>query len=290
MPRSDKVSIVLPTYNGAKYLKESLDSCLSQTYSTIEVIVVVDGSSDDTQTILSQYKDERLKIIALEVNQGLSVALNTGFAISNGDYLTWTSDDNRYAPRAIETMLNFLQSHAAVDLVYAPYWEIDSLGKTTGAYRVIPPDRIMDSNPVGACFMYRRSVYEAIGDYDPNTSLFEDYEYWLRVSQIFKLATLDEPLYFYRLHEKSLTAQPGIYYKRWRLATHLKREKFGWLWRRYWLELAYIDIDESFLCYRQRDYARIPRLVIRALFRNPAWILNRGVVSIFIRSLGWKKR
>lgn len=290
MLQSDKVSIVLPTYNGAQYLRESLDSCLAQTHTNIEVIVVVDGSSDDTLAILSPYKDERLKIIAHEVNRGLPAALNTGFAVSNGDYLTWTSDDNRYAPRAIEVMLNFLQSHAAVGLIYAPYWEIDKEGKIIREPRRLHPDAILEFSPVGACFIYRRAVYEAIGNYNPNTPLFEDYEYWLRVSQVFKMESLDEPLYFYRLHEKSLTAQPGVYYKRWRLATQLKREKFGWPWRCYWLELAHIDIDESFSCYRQHEYAPIPRLITRALFRNPAWILNRGVVSIFMQALGWKKR
>jgi len=280
-----RVSVILPTFNGMRYIRKAIDSVLSQTYNNIELIVVVDGSTDDTASILNQYTDPRLKIIFHQTNQGLPQALNTGFAYSTGDYLTWTSDDNRYIAQAIAVMVEYLEIHSDVAFVYAPYWEIGENEDTMRLKKVWPSDMILNFNPVGPCFLYHRYVYEEIGEYDTSTFLFEDYDYWLRISQKFKIKSLAEPLYYYRLHKNALTGQPGVIHKRWRLGTRMKRERFGLPWHRYWLEMARIDIDEAFACYRDGNFARVPLLALRGLARNPAWILNLGVTSIMIRSL-----
>ena len=106
---SPKVSIVLPTYNGAKYIRQCINSCLNQTYNNIELIIVDDGSKDETPDIIKSYKDERIKYIMHARNLGLPYALNTGFRNAVGEYLTWTSDDNYYTKKAIETMLSFIK-------------------------------------------------------------------------------------------------------------------------------------------------------------------------------------
>src|SRR5438128_1966436 len=91
------VSVILPTHNGSKYLRQSIESCLSQTYLDIELIVVDDGSMDETSAILESLTDDRVRKIRHQTNRGLSAALNTGCAEARGEYLTWTSDDNLYA-------------------------------------------------------------------------------------------------------------------------------------------------------------------------------------------------
>jgi glycosyltransferase involved in cell wall biosynthesis len=111
------VSIVLPTYNGSRYIQQSIDSCLNQTYSNIELIIVDDGSTDCTEQIINSYTDNRIRYIQHQKNAGLPTALNTGVAHATGDYLTWTSDDNFYAPQAIETQLTFLLKNK-YDFVY----------------------------------------------------------------------------------------------------------------------------------------------------------------------------
>ena len=105
-----KVSIVLPVYNGEKYLRESLDSILTQTFSDWELIIVNDCSTDGTQNIIEEYvsKDSRIRTIKNSINQKLPESLNIGFRISTGEYLTWTSDDNMYRPEALEVMTNYL--------------------------------------------------------------------------------------------------------------------------------------------------------------------------------------
>src|SRR3990170_3452478 len=107
---SPKVSIVLPTYNGEKYIRQSIDSCLNQTHENIELIIVDDCSIDNTPEIIKSYKDSRVKSLRHDQNKFLPHALNTGFSNATGEYLTWTSDDNYYAKEAIEKMVSFLKN------------------------------------------------------------------------------------------------------------------------------------------------------------------------------------
>ncbi len=201
------VSIVLPTYNGSTYLRESLESVLSQTFRRLELIVVDDGSAEDIGSIVAGLHDPRVTYLRHEVNRGLPEALNTGFRAARGDYLTWTSDDNRYAPDAIERLVSFLASYPDIDFVYASSFVLDEvgLGWTERIQTAKPPEFLVEANGVGACFLYRRKVYQEIGDYDPSAFLAEDFDYWIRVSRKFRMQRLFAPLYYYRFHKKALT-------------------------------------------------------------------------------------
>jgi len=207
---SVKVSIVLPTYNGSRYLRQSVESCLSQTFRNIELIIVDDGSVEDIRSLItSRFDDPRIKFVRHEKNQGLPAALNTGFRNATGDYLTWTSDDNYYAETAIEKMARFLQTYPDVDFVYAESYELNENhpGPTRKILRLKPPQWLEVNNGVGACFLYKRVVYEEIGEYSQAVALTEDYEYWVRISKRFRMQRLNIPLYYYRYHGESLTGK-----------------------------------------------------------------------------------
>jgi glycosyltransferase involved in cell wall biosynthesis len=199
-----KVSVVLPTYNGALYLKQSINSCLSQTYKNIELIIVDDCSTDNTPEILSSFNDPRIKIIRHETNKGLPLALNTGFANATGDFLTWTSDDNYYVDNAIEKKLAFLMKNGS-SFVYCDFYKINGDDSKVTLECLDDVLRLDIGNGVGPCFLYSRPVKDVVGDYDPQTRLAEDYDYWIRVSKTFSMKHLSEPLYFYRDHVGSLT-------------------------------------------------------------------------------------
>jgi len=100
-----RVTIVLPTFNGSRYIRQSIESCLNQTYRNIELIIIDDGSTDNTIEIINSYRDDRLRLIQFEENLGHIAALNYGFSVSTGDFLTWTSDDDYYALDAISQMV-----------------------------------------------------------------------------------------------------------------------------------------------------------------------------------------
>ena len=207
--RSELVSIVLPTYNGAKYLRQSIDSCLAQTYQNIELIVVDDCSTDDTPDIIKSYADSRIRYIRHAQNKKLPLSLNTGFSYATGKYLTWTSDDNYYIPKAIETLVAAFSTNVAVDFVYSDYFNINELDEITPV-TVGAPEKLIFYNSIGASFLYKRTIYESLGGFDKEYFLCEDYEYWVRIYlSHFRFHRVSARLYYYRRHSNSLTGLTG---------------------------------------------------------------------------------
>src|SRR4051794_6743497 len=109
-PELGLASIVLPTYNGSKYLASAIESCLAQTYRNFELILVDDCSKDATPEIIANYaaRDSRVRSIRHETNQHLPGGLNTGHKAARGEFLTWTSDDNLLRPDFLAEMVGFL--------------------------------------------------------------------------------------------------------------------------------------------------------------------------------------
>ena len=112
MNKKPLVSIVLPTYNGYRFLEKSICSILNQSHSNWELIIVDDASTDESPEIIDKYvlADKRIRSIRHETNRKIPAALNTGFTQAEGVYLTWTSDDNCYKPDALVNMVDYLES------------------------------------------------------------------------------------------------------------------------------------------------------------------------------------
>lgn len=224
-----KVSIVLPVYNGAQYLRQSIESCLEQTHKNLELVVVDDGSTDETPLIVAEYvkHDSRIIPIRNERNLGLPGALNVGFTHTTGKLLTWTSHDNYYVPQAIETLVRYLCTWRDVDLVYSAYRIINAEGDVAPNVNYLPPPwELPYHNTVGAYFLYRRAVYDQVGEYRENIECAEDYDYWVRVYKAgFKMMRLHVPLYYYRHHPRSLTSKQAS--RVIELTRRVRQEHFG---------------------------------------------------------------
>lgn len=202
------ISIILPTYNGSSLLPQSIESCLSQTFTDFELIIVNDCSTDNTLEVAQAYaaKDARIKVISNETNQRLPASLNIGFAASKGTYLTWTSDDNVFLPTALERMYQEL-TRTNSDLIYANFNVISETGEIIEEKKLKGPKYLFDYNFVGFCFLYTRNVYEQLGGYRVDLFCAEDYEYWLRIwANGFKVHHLPETLYHRMDNPASLTA------------------------------------------------------------------------------------
>jgi len=205
---SPTVSIVLPTHDGSRFLGQAVQSCLGQTFRDLELIVVDDASTDCTATLLHEHalSDKRLTVLRNQDNRGLPASLNRGFSAASGRYLTWTSDDNWYRPGALQAMLSFLDGHPTVDLVYADHTVVHEHPFLEEARTCEPAENLTEVNVVQACFLFRRSLLEKLGDHDESLACAEDYDYWLRAQvEGFLLAPLHQDLYVYRLHGSSLT-------------------------------------------------------------------------------------
>ena len=204
------ISIVLPTYNGARYLQRSVDSCLSQTFGDFELIIVNDCSTDDTGAIAEEYgrKDARVRVIHNAFNKKLPLSLNTGFEQARGAYHTWTSDDNYYAPEALQVLVNEITSRPEADLVYTDYYLIDEQDRVTGKKKF---NNIYDGFTewlgCGACFLYKAELFAVNKGYNPGAFLIEDYDFFMRAFLKFNFHYLPRyDLYYYREHAASLTS------------------------------------------------------------------------------------
>lgn len=203
------ISIILPTFNGSKYLEVAVSSCIRQTFSDWELIIVDDASTDASPKIISRLmqEDRRIRTIRHDSNRKLPAALNTGFANARGRYLTWTSDDNCYRPQALAEMVACLDGNADVGLVFSGYSVIDEKGNEIDRISPGDPDNLHLLNCIGPSFLYRREVGEQVGSYSESLFLVEDYDYWLRTASCFTLRPLHEDLYLFRQHSGSLTQQ-----------------------------------------------------------------------------------
>lgn len=244
------VSVVLPTYNQAEYLPLALDSVLSQTWQDRELIVVNDGSTDDTSRILDAYEQRYGFTVIHQENQGLPRALNNGFRRARGRYLTWTSSDNVMLPRMLKVLVDTLDRHPRVGLVYADWAVIDEQGDVIGEVETLDFDQhlLMRTNYINACFLYRRECQDRLGLYDPQYVQAEDWEYWWRISCSFGVMHVPQVLYQFRVHSSSLTetevlAHPGGpppgYH---RLADRFRTRPWAWYFSKLkweWLRLKF---------------------------------------------------
>jgi len=178
------VTIITPTYNCGKYLAETIDSVLSQSYSEIDYIVIDDGSTDDTNLILREYSDTRLTIIKQE-NIGEHHTINKGLNLVRGEYFMYPNADDPLLPGAIEMLVEAMESNPDVLCAYPDWKVIDEQGDTchkvqTREYDLDWMVRHHTCTPsVGS--MFRSSVIKLVGYRDPQFRWVSDFDYWLRV-------------------------------------------------------------------------------------------------------------
>ena len=201
------VSIVLPTYNGEKYLKKAIESIIKQTYKNWELIIINDCSTDSTVDIIKEYlkKDNRISLYSNEKNLKIPKSLNKGFGYAKGKFYTWASDDNIYKPNAFEVLVNYLITHPEVDLVSSRADLIDADGKI---FKIFDKNnkrnliRFTRGCNIGGCFMYRSEIAKKIGKYDEKLYCAEDYDFWCRIFINGNIAYIPDNLYQYRYHSK----------------------------------------------------------------------------------------
>lgn len=216
------VSVVMSVYNGERYLRESVNSVLNQTWRDFELIIINDGSTDETAELLATIDDPRVLVIENKSNQGLVRSLNLGLERARGEYVARHDADDVALPQRLERQAQFLNSHSDVSIVGSGYIEIDESGKRRKRVRM--PEEVLMlrwhalfQNPFAhSTVMFRRASVMEMGGYAGQTeaSHVEDYELWLRLMWSGQLmVNIAEPLVHWRSNpegvSKTFASQQG---------------------------------------------------------------------------------
>lgn len=199
------VSILLPVYNGAAYLLESLDSVLQQTHQDFELIIIDDGSRDESARIIQSINDRRIRFYRQD-NRGLAATLNRAIELSRGEYLARQDQDDVSLPDRLKKQLSYLISHPHCSLVGTWAEIVSGTEKTGRVHRhaaedyCLKFDLLFDNPFVHSSVMLRKSAVEAVGMYstDPSRQPPEDYELWSRLSRQWEVSNIPEVLHIYR--------------------------------------------------------------------------------------------
>lgn len=215
----DLVSVITANYNGSQYLREAVESVLSQDYTAIEYIIVDDGSTDGSQSLIKALaeSDSRIKPIFLEKNVGVAEARNHGIKASTGKYLTFIDADDLWSNRKISAQKALFDHHPKAGLVVTAAQVIDKQGqhlaeKKSAARRshvkqgcVSLYDYVSGQIPASINTMTKRECIDKVGTFNPNYIIGEDYELWMRIVRYYEYYYIDEPLHFYRVHDNNAT-------------------------------------------------------------------------------------
>jgi len=182
------VSVVTPTYNRARFLPDSVSSVLAQTFDDLELIIVDDGSDDDTDDVLEPYlADSRVRYFYQE-NQGQSQARNLALEYATGDFIAFLDSDDVWAPDKLEKQLAVLQSNQDVDIVHGDEAVIDEKGQVVSLQNMkrysgwITRYLLADNSVSITTALVRRRCFDEMGGFDTSVGVADDYELWLRFS------------------------------------------------------------------------------------------------------------
>ncbi|MBN1585110.1 glycosyltransferase family 2 protein [Candidatus Uhrbacteria bacterium] len=201
--QKDKISVIMPVYNAADTVSETLDSLLVQTYGNFEVLAVDDGSTDSSRDIIRKYaaEDGRIRLIERETNGGVAAAINTGLGLADGEFIARIDADDLARPYRFQKQVDFFRQHPEVGILgggYAPFRE-----DGTGFEAFHPTDClelawrfVTNTYFCHPSVMFRRGVFEAMGDY-PKVEA-EDFAYFSEAIKLFRGANLPEILIDYR--------------------------------------------------------------------------------------------
>lgn len=215
---SSFVTVIMPVYNGERYLEQAVQSALSQTYRNFELIVVDDCSTDQSTKIIEQHlSDDHVVFLQNEKNMGVAASRNHALKFAKGDLITFLDQDDVWLPHKLEIQVAALQAHPEVGLLHADYARIDPKGVLLPAYRELPVDRFdnpaapvnvrdvfaeifISNNIQPLTSMIPRKVIDAVGSFEAELPGVDDYELWLRIALSYPIGHIQTIAGYWRRH------------------------------------------------------------------------------------------
>ncbi len=208
------VSVVTPAYNQGMFLRDTIESVLSQDYPNIELLVLNDGSTDETENILKEYTG-RIRW-ETQKNIGQTATINKGWRMTKGEIITWLNSDDTFLPGGVRKGVDYLLAHPDTSIVFADSLFTEADGTPLGESRPLPPFEYKKFvtnciNPVAQPSSFiRRSVVEKAGELDTSFYYFMDWDFWLRAGLYVKIDYIKDLWSTYRLHPESKTVSQSL--------------------------------------------------------------------------------
>lgn len=208
------VTVLMPVYNGERYLRYAVDSILNQTFKDLEFLIIDDGSTDTSREIIRSYADPRIRLIENVKNQGLIKTLNRGLELAQGTYIARQDQDDVSHLQRLEKQVNFFTAHPGVVLAGTQVNSMDQYGRTSRPFGccvlkseiAIRWQSMFDNPFVHSSVMMRTDVVRREGGYDEHFVACEDFEFFSRLTYTYQTSNLSEVLLDYRYHADSITS------------------------------------------------------------------------------------
>ncbi|RUT02709.1 hypothetical protein DSM106972_056290 [Dulcicalothrix desertica PCC 7102] len=211
-----KVSVIIPAYNAEKTIRETINSVLEQTYSNLELILINDGSTDETLELINEVKDSRLQVFSYP-NGGLSMARNRGITHATGEYISFIDADDLWTYDKLELQLEAFKKSPEAGVAYSWTICVDNAGKhfhqgvkasfEGNVYKHLLVNNFIAS---GSNVLIRTEAVKSVGEFDITLKSCEDWDYWLRLAPNWKFVVVPKPQIIYRLSLGGMSSKVDV--------------------------------------------------------------------------------
>ena len=268
-----RVSVVIPAYNQARFVAQAVESVLAQTMPAAEVIVVNDGSTDETAAVLDQFQTP-VRVLTQQ-NQGVSRARNAGVAASSGDAVAFLDADDAWKPNKLAAQVELLEGNPELGLVHCGVEQIDSHGQVLGHHLDgmqgwVFEEMLLFRRSVilggGSGVMLRRELFEELGGFDPSLSTSADWDFYFRAARRRPVGFVPEPLLQYRLHGANMHGNVAL----------MEHDML------YAYDKAFREPDQQLRRLRRRSYGNLHLVLAGSYFtaRKPRKIVEHALRSL----------
>lgn len=217
--RNPEVSVIIPVYNREHVIERAVDSVLNQTFTSLELIVVDDGSTDNTLELLQDYDDDRIRVLRQSENSGANAARNKGLHAAEGQYIAFQDSDDRWYPEKLERQVDRMQNTPDdTGIIYSAFWNMDGFfseyrpQQTSTRMSGDLSDHLLRHNFLGFInILVDRSVFEKTGDLDEQMPALQDWDFHLNASQHSRYHFIADPLLEKHPQESSISRDPENY-------------------------------------------------------------------------------
>ncbi len=208
--QNPKISVLLPVYNGEKYLNEAIESILSQAFTDFEFLIINDGSTDKSEEIIKSYKDSRIIFVNNHKNKGLILTLNEGLKIAKGNYIARMDQDDISTQNRLKEQNDYLEKNQNITLIGGWAEVIDKNGRTTGYKKPLLDYyeikfNLLSHNPlIHSTIFFRKNIADKLGGYNIKYEHAEDYELYSEMVKNYKITNLPKFFIKFRIHKDSI--------------------------------------------------------------------------------------